>query len=564
MPSEVVGTSGADRILVVDDQEANVRLLERILLQHDLGDVRTTTDPRRVEPMVHEERPDLLLLDLHMPHLDGFAILERLASFRREEGYLPVLVLTADVEPASRRRALELGASDFVTKPFDVAEVVLRCRNLLHTRRLYRTVAAQERKLAGELVAQAGALHDARSAHRLVLGALERLHDGASLEERAAALAEELSRTTEFSAVAVMALEPDGSSVPLAVSGTASFDRIVGRRIPATGLGDLRERLASGPIGGPVTAPDPQLRTLADEADIRSVWYAPIVEGDRIVGAMVAGSGRDPTAEVVGSGMRRITEYAAIARALLGEELRIRHDDAGVRANIESLLSARAFHPVFQPVVDLRAGHVIGFEALTRFDDGVRPDLRFAEAHRASLGVRLEEETLVAALAAADALPHAAWLSVNASPELLISEGRLARVLAGSRRIVVVEITEHVAIEDYTALRAALGRSGTNVRVAIDDAGAGFASFRHVLELRPDFVKLDADLVRGIDADPSRQALVVGMRYFAQKTGCTLIAEGIETETERAMLDNLDIRFGQGYLLGRPAPVSQLLESALR
>jgi len=289
------------------------------------------------------------------------------------------------------------------------------------------------------------------------------------------------------------------------------------------------------------------------------VWCAPIVEEDRLVGAVVAGGSCAPADGAVASGIQRITEYGSVARALLGPDLRTRHDEAVVRVHLEELLEARAFRPVFQPVLDIRAGHVIGFEALTRFDDGVRPDLRFASAHRAGLGLRLEEETMVAAVAAADELPHAAWLSVNASPDLLLSEGRLARILAGGRRIVVVEITEHVAIDDYAALRGALQQSGANVRVAIDDAGAGFASFRHVLELRPDFVKLDADLVRGIDADPSRQALVVGMRYFAQKTGCTLIAEGIETEAERAMLDALGIRFGQGYLLGRPAPAAELM-----
>lgn len=548
-------------ILVVDDQEANVRLLERILAGDGHAAVRSTTDPRRVEAMIAEECPDLVLLDLHMPHLDGFALLERLEPIRREEGYLPVLVLTADVDPAARRRALELGASDFVTKPFDAAEVVLRCRNLLRTRQLYRKVAAQERSLADELVAQSGALRDAREAHRLVLGALDRLHDGADLETRAAALVDELSRTSEFASVAILALEPDGSAIPLAVGGSRVLAAEVGRRIPAGDLGDLGAKLAGGPIGGPPSIGDRRLRTLAEREGIRSVWYAPVVEDDRLVGAVVTSGRCEPTPNAVEAALPRVAEYGSIARALLGPDLRRRHEEAHARRRLEEILDARAFRPVFQPVLDIRDGHVIGFEALTRFDDGVRPDLRFAEAHRAGLGLRLEEETLVAAVAAADELPHSAWLSVNASPDLLLSEGRLARALAGSRRIVVVEITEHVAIEDYAALRSALQLSGANVRVAIDDAGAGFASFRHVLELRPDFVKLDADLVRGIDADPSRQALVVGMRYFAQRTGCTLIAEGIETEAERAMLDRLDVRFGQGYLLGRPAPAAELLQS---
>jgi len=141
---------------------------------------------------------------------------------------------------------------------------------------------------------------------------------------------------------------------------------------------------------------------------------------------------------------------------------------------------------------------------------------------------------------------------------MLLEHGRLARLLSELRRLIVLEITEHVPIDDYATLRDAIAALGHQVRLAIDDAGAGFASFRHILELRPDFVKLDRELVRDIQSDPSRQALVVGMRYFAQKTGCTLISEGVETDAERAMLLELSIEFGQGYLFGRPTPVAEL------
>jgi len=99
---------------------------------------------------------------------------------------------------------------------------------------------------------------------------------------------------------------------------------------------------------------------------------------------------------------------------------------------------------------------------------------------------------------------------------------------------------------------AALPRS---VCLAVDDAGAGFASFRHILELRPTFVKLDRSLISRIDGDPAKKALVAGMRQFARSTGCRLIAEGVETDAERAALLRLGIRLAQGYLLGRPGPL---------
>jgi EAL domain-containing protein (putative c-di-GMP-specific phosphodiesterase class I) len=116
----------------------------------------------------------------------------------------------------------------------------------------------------------------------------------------------------------------------------------------------------------------------------------------------------------------------------------------------------------------------------------------------------------------------------------------------------VLEITEHDAIEDYAALRAALAVLGPTVRLAVDDAGAGYASFRHILELAPDLVKLDLGLIRGIDGDLARQALLAGMVHFAVKREILLVAEGIETGEELDVLRSLAIPCGQGYLLGRP------------
>ena len=116
----------------------------------------------------------------------------------------------------------------------------------------------------------------------------------------------------------------------------------------------------------------------------------------------------------------------------------------------------------------------------------------------------------------------------------------------------MLEITEHVEIDDYPGLRRELKRLGSSVRLAVDDAGAGYASFRHILELAPDFVKIDLDLVRGVDAEPARQALIAGMGYFAVKRKLRLVAEGIETRKELDALQALAVPYGQGYLLGRP------------
>jgi EAL domain-containing protein (putative c-di-GMP-specific phosphodiesterase class I) len=194
---------------------------------------------------------------------------------------------------------------------------------------------------------------------------------------------------------------------------------------------------------------------------------------------------------------------------------------------------------------------VVGFEALTRFGSGTPPDIVFRTAVRAGLGIELETATIVAAFDAAAVLPPGAYLSLNASPELVRS-GVLRGLMAARDRRIVLEITEHVVIDDYAALRAELARLGPDVHLAVDDAGAGYASLRHILELAPSFVKLDLGLIRGIDADPARQALIAGMTYFAVKRRLRLVAEGIETAHELKALRGLAVGFGQGYLLGRP------------
>lgn len=229
--------------------------------------------------------------------------------------------------------------------------------------------------------------------------------------------------------------------------------------------------------------------------------------------------------------------------------------DRALRAEIGTIIAGRAFTPVFQPIVELDSRAIVGYEALTRFTDGTPPHVRFGQADVLGLGLELEAATLAAAFRASEALPANLWLNVNVSPALVLTGEPLGTILRQWGNHAVLELTEHVVVDDYEALRHAIRRLGETIRLAIDDAGSGFASFRHVLELSPHFVKLDLAIVRGIDADPARQAFVAGMRHFAVTTGCGLIAEGIETESELQALRTLGVPLGQGYLLGRPGPL---------
>ena len=147
------------------------------------------------------------------------------------------------------------------------------------------------------------------------------------------------------------------------------------------------------------------------------------------------------------------------------------------------------------------------------------------------------------------------------SPGFIAAGDELRAILAARTRPIVLEVTEHDNVDDYGALRSAFVALGSGLRLAVDDAGAGVANFNHLVELRPQIVKVDIGLVRGVNADLTRQALIVALLHFAGATDCQVVAEGIETEAERAVLERLEIQFGQGYLFGRPAPAASWVEA---
>ncbi|GAA3184404.1 hypothetical protein GCM10010531_43240 [Blastococcus jejuensis] len=252
--------------------------------------------------------------------------------------------------------------------------------------------------------------------------------------------------------------------------------------------------------------------------------------------------------EYVVCSMSDVTAEHGAAQAA-AEEQRMR------RTRIEAVLAAGGPTMVFQPIVELATGATVGVEALARFPGRPerRPDEWFAEAAGVGLGVELELCAVRDALAALDRLPAHAYLSINVGPTAVTApelRDLLRGVPAGR---VVLELTEHVGVEDYTALTTALDAlRAEGLRLAVDDAGSGFASLRHILNLRPDLIKLDGALVAGMDADPARRALAGSLMAFGAEIGAEVIAEGIENAREEAVLRRLGIRFGQGFHLGRP------------
>lgn len=222
---------------------------------------------------------------------------------------------------------------------------------------------------------------------------------------------------------------------------------------------------------------------------------------------------------------------------------------------------AGAVDLVFQPICDLQSRAVTGYEVLSRFRGEPRrtPDVWFAEAAEVGMGVALESAVLRRAVAALRDLPPEMYLSVNASPET-VARGAFAAAVAGADLSrLVLEVTEQAMCEDHARLAFALDKlRDAGLRVAVDDAGAGYAGLQQILMLRPDIIKLDMSLTRDVDRDPARASLVQAMALFAARTGAVIVAEGIEREEELAMLCDLGIARGQGWHLGRPGPLAGL------
>jgi EAL domain-containing protein (putative c-di-GMP-specific phosphodiesterase class I) len=255
--------------------------------------------------------------------------------------------------------------------------------------------------------------------------------------------------------------------------------------------------------------------------------------------------------------LNRLADLAEVAEVMGGFLAPIADLGAAevvLRRHVQGIMDERAFVPNFQPIVRLDDGRIVGFEALTRFADGVAPDIHFKEAQRAALGPELELATLAAAIEAGRGLPGAAKLHVNVSPARLLDTDRLPALIRRSERPVVIELTEYEAIGDYDELREAIACLGPNVEISVDDAGSGYASLRHIQALRPQSVKLDLEWVQAIETDPAIRALVAGLVQFGRQMDCEIIGEGVETRAQHTSLIDLGVDFGQGYRFGKPAP----------
>ncbi|WP_241392623.1 sensor domain-containing phosphodiesterase [Rippkaea orientalis] len=261
--------------------------------------------------------------------------------------------------------------------------------------------------------------------------------------------------------------------------------------------------------------------------------------------------------------MRAMVEVVAY---MIEEDRLDRQEKIKVEDKIKAVLSGDVLSIVYQPIYHFIQRRIVGFEALARFNTTPRhsPDQWFSEAAKVGLGIELELLAVELGLKGLDHLPEEIYISVNVAPETILHHSFSHAISRWPLQRVVLEVTEHAVTSKYADIAQALAfLKQHGLRLAVDDAGAGYASFRHILSLSPDIIKLDMSLTQNIDTDASRRALAIALIGFANATGSRIVAEGVEREEELVELRALGVSKAQGYYIGKPMTLERALEVAM-
>lgn len=295
---------------------------------------------------------------------------------------------------------------------------------------------------------------------------------------------------------------------------------------------------------------------VTQEMSLGAYVGVPVLGADGVAVGSLCAATTTARPELADVDLRIVTHIADLIGALIESPARGSDSSAQQRSAIRAVVTERNFDVVFQTVHDVATGKVMGVEALARFPcEPFQPDAFFAQAATMGLGIELETAIVARVLGLVPELPDDIFVAVNISPAALLAAPwtQLLGNVDPSR--IVLEITEHDAVQDYGALDEVLDICrARGMRVAVDDVGAGFSSFTHVLELVPDFVKIDHSITRNIHSDDARRRLAQAIAEFAGQIGAVVIAEGVETQPELDAVGAAGIDLAQGYHLSRPQP----------
>ena len=556
------------RILVVDDTPANVELLLGIIEDAGYHNLLGITDPRDVNAEIQRCLPDLILLDIRMPHLSGFDVLRQV---RWQLGVMapPVVVLTAQTDRETRSESLELGAIDFLNKPFDQCEVRKRIRNILLAH-----LHSQDMREKSELLQT---LVDHQTAE---LRSLALTHSATGLPNRRAVLAAVDELLGGGEPVAVFFIVADDVEEIARVQGYPTAERL---------LKALGELAAASPVaqGGTIGCwGNSELVLVQPCADVSlldrtAARLLRLLEGDHPVDDLllatsirvgvahssdqISGSEdllRKAAAAIPAPGGGQVGRFSPALEEALARRGRLR------RA-LKHAVPDGELKLVFQPKIDLASRRLIGAEALLRWHSAdmglVSPDVFIPLAEESGDILAIGSWVLDAGIRQVQAWHEGGQidgdfaLALNVSSRQLLHEGfvegvlcRLATAALPPGRL-KIEVTESGFIHDIAEARvrlAALREAG--IGVSIDDFGTGYSSLSYLKSLPVSELKIDRSFMREIEHSADDQKLVETIVIIAHVFGCSVVAEGIETDAQLDVLRRLGCDQGQGYLFSRP------------
>ncbi|HEX8075107.1 MAG TPA: EAL domain-containing protein [Thermoleophilaceae bacterium] len=527
-------------VLIADDeQEFRSALAEVVRRADGLTLVGEATDATDAIELGSRLRPAVAIVDVRMDGGGGARVAKQLANIAPE---VRILALSAYDDHATIMHMLKAGASGYLLKGTSARELV---------EAIERTAAGTQ-VLSPEIPAE---LAPRTPAERVKPVRVIVADDNPEFLEAVGMLVQR---------------DPDFALVGKA-RDTRGAIRLATMYEPDIALIDWRM-----PGGGGATAATEIIRS---SSKTRVIALSSSRQRDAVLEMLRAGASSYVVKSVAGNDLMNTLRATAAGHSTLSsevaspmiEELVVslgRPDHSSIRAEevarIRSVIDEAALRMEFQPIVDMAHGRTIGVEALARFDVEPRrsPDVWFGDAAAAGLGADLDMAAAQQALAILPELPPGVDLFVNVRPESIFSTlfGGVMAEAPGER--VVLELTEHSPVHDYDRVKQTVAElRAAGFRIAVDDVGAGYASLRHLINLRPDVLKIDISLCRSIEHDRALQVCAGALISLGRELGAQVVAEGIETGAEHAAVRELGVDSAQGYFLGRPAspPLAEML-----
>ena len=535
------------RILVIDDHVELTDMIRDVLESRGY-EVLTANSGERGLEVAFTEHPHLILLDVMMPGMDGYQVCRELQFGYTKD--IPVIFLTAKTQLADMMEANRSGASAFISKPFRVEHLIQTVRDVLRDASVYYDEITGLPTLANVRIEAQRQLFRHHQ-----LGVLYVSLDGVNALER--------------------------------VQGFEVVDdvfRTVGRRlVEAKGM-FLREEdfisisslgnaflILLSPARAQTAVSEEALRGIKARLEDNLLEHLEAELEDKLLAKIRVYVGYAILAQSPKVRFHRAL-LQAIEMASRGIEAQREETYGELARELDAVLTNQQITCVYQPVVDLRDFSVLGYKVLARGplrSELHRPDMLFEVARDQGRTQELDRLCRTIASRGSATLPAETLRFINTEPidlffttrsDLFIQElvDATPEALRGKT---IMEITEKSVIDDFAHLREVVARlRAYGFRIAIDDAGAGYSGLQTIVEIEPDFLKLDISLIRGIEASHVKQKLVATLRDFARRANITLIAEGVETQAQLETLLGLDVHFGQGFLFARPGSPYPLRE----